>query len=583
MEPKVVISELFFNRIMLNVKGEISGFEHPENLSARFVSDDGKIRLHPQHFEVVDGKFSLCINVLSCNKEQPIDTGNYYLKIYEKYSNKFEKHPETKKTRSFSQFGIVYRLELDKDGNLLRKTPVTTEVGATLSSEIANKIDKTPENKMNLIVEKSIKNLFSVISQRNLDTDDYYIEVNYIPPQKILTWKDERERDKELRNLKKEQTRGRQMVSLFRFFFNLFSKMHKYKGDRILFTSGSRANLSGNEKFIYDRMIERGLDKKFKFFFDFKPNIQVHRSKLKMLRFVRLLATCDIIICDDYYPELYTVDFPKNVKVVQVWHACGAFKTVGLERTGKIGAPEVNTSVHKCYTHIPVSSMHSAWHNAEAFCLDLKKFYPVGVPRTDIFFDEEYKKDVLMRMKKEFPKAAQAKKVYLYAPTFRGNDAREAWFPFYNFDLEIWGKFLKETDSYLIIKMHPFVEEKVVIPPEYKDYIIDATSYREVNDILFIVDVMITDYSSVIYEYSLLDKPMLFFAFDQKTYEAERDFYEPYEQLVPGKIVKTFPALIKALEDEDYEYHKVPDFVKKNFTYTDGKSTDRVIDEIILK
>ena len=107
MEPKVVINELFFNRIMLNVKGEISGFEHPEKLSARFVSDDGKIRLHPQHFEVVDGKFSLIINVLSCNKEQPIDTGNYYLKIYEKYSNKFDKLKNTAKTRTFSQFASL--------------------------------------------------------------------------------------------------------------------------------------------------------------------------------------------------------------------------------------------------------------------------------------------------------------------------------------------------------------------------------------------------------------------------------------------------------------------------------------------
>lgn len=582
MEQKVILTDIAFNRIVLHISGEVQGFDNPQNLGARFVSDDGRVRLHPQSFKIDGNKFELTINVLSANKEMPIDTGNYYLKLFVKYDNKFKKQPETVKTKTFSQFGTVYRMEFDSSGELIKKTPVTTEVSAYLSPEMAQAVSDSPDNPMNLIVFRNLKNQFNCISAQNLDTEEFYLKVEYIPPVLIHTWKDQRMKDKEFRDLEREKRIGRINVSIFRTMFSIFSKLHRYKGDRILFTSGSRASLSGNEKFIYDRMIERGLDKRFKFFFDFKESIQTHRSKLKMMRFVYLLATCDIIILDDYYPEIYTVDFPKNVKVIQVWHACGAFKTVGLERTGKIGAPEFNTPVHKCYTHVPVSSEHSALHNAEAFCIDTKKFYPVGVPRTDIFFDEEYKKQVLERMYKEFPRAKEAKKVYLYAPTFRGNDARTAWFPFYSFDLEAWGKFLKETDSYLIIKMHPFVTEKVVIPPEYKDYIIDATPYREVNDILFIVDVMITDYSSIIYEFSLLRRPMLFYAFDQKTYEAERDFYEPYVDLVPGKIVKTFPALMKAMEDEDFEFGKIDAFVKKNFTYTDGKATDRVIDQLIL-
>ena len=89
----------------------------------------------------------------------------------------------------------------------------------------------------------------------------------------------------------------------------------------------------------------------------------------------------------------------------------------------------------------------------------------------------------------------------------------------------------------------------------------------EVNDILFIVDVLITDYSSIIYEMSLLKKPMLFFAFDQKYYEATRDFYEPYEELVPGKIVHDFDELMTALRDKDYEFEKMEGFIKKNFKY----------------
>ena len=66
------------------------------------------------------------------------------------------------------------------------------------------------------------------------------------------------------------------------------------------------------------------------------------------------------------------------------------------------------------------------------------------------------------------------------------------------------------------------------------------------------------------------------------TYEATRDFYEPYEELVPGKIVHDFDELMTALRDKDYEFEKMDGFIKKNFKYTDGKSTDRVIDQLIM-
>lgn len=98
-----------------------------------------------------------------------------------------------------------------------------------------------------------------------------------------------------------------------------------------------------------------------------------------MVRFAYYLATSDIILIDDYYPEIYKVDYPKTTKILQVWHACGAFKSLGFERLGKPGAPPFNTRVHKCYTHVPVGSYHSAKHHAEGFAIDESKFYPVGI------------------------------------------------------------------------------------------------------------------------------------------------------------------------------------------------------------
>jgi len=159
---------------------------------------------------------------------------------------------------------------------------------------------------------------------------------------------------------------------------------------------------------------------------------------------------------------------------------------------------------------------------------------------------------------------------------------QSAYFPYERVDLEKWGAFCQERNALLILKMHPFVQETFQIPEQYRDYIIDLSSYREVNDILIIADVMITDYSSIIYEYSLLRRPMYFYAFDQRRYESKRDFYEPYADIVPGKIIKEFDRLLDEIGKDDYDYAVLDQFIEKNFTYRDGKSTDRFIDQIIL-
>lgn len=498
-------------------------------------------RILPQHLDWDGNQFHLTMNVLSVNHEEPMEAGNYYLTAY-----------KGSKRLADAVFAADYEPELDTER----------------------------ENPLNMVIYRNSGHYFRGYSGVDLDTGAYYLQVKVaIPKPRVFFIKKAFYKFKN--NLKHNLWEITHWFSLQ--VFAHYRKHAKYKGNKILFASGSRAEIGGNEQFVYERMVDRGLDKQFEFYFDFKPSIDAKRSFAKKFRFTKLLATCDIIMIDDYYPDIYKFDYDPRVKVIQLWHACGAFKSLGFERMDKPGAPPLNTRVHKCYTHMPVSSYHSALHHAEGFCIDESKFYPIGIPRTDIFFDEEYKKTTTARMYEEFPRATTAKKVYLYAPTFRGDNALNAYFPFDKIDFEKWGKFLKERDEYLIIKMHPFVRETIQIPEEYKDYMCDAASYREVNDILFIVDALITDYSSIIYEFSLLTgRPMYFFAFDQKMYEATRDFYEPYEDTVPGKIVKNFDELLDALANEEYSKEELEAFVKKNFTYTDGKATDRVIDQLIL-
>lgn len=578
------LTRVEFKRVILHIEGELVGFEKDEleNLSARFVTHDRTCMFPAQHFEVSGTHFHLTVNIMSANNEAPIATGDYDLKIFTKYKGMNKPQISTDTVDYVLSGSTLLKLTYDNDGRCLSKQVLTNEYPCIISDKVETIEDDTKANPMNFKLRRGAENLFYAESASDMDTLEYKLAVTYKEPKPSQTLP--KRIEKKLQNRKKLIIRDVYGLKIwcFKKAFSFFKHFAKKNGDIILFASGSRAEIGGNEKVIYDRMIERGLDSKYKFRFDFKASITVNRSIPAMIRFVYYLATSDIILIDDYYPDIYLVDYPKNVKVLQVWHACGAFKSLGFERLGKPGAPPFNTRVHKCYTHVPVSSYHSALHHAEGFAIDEKKFYPVGIPRTDIFFDDDYKAKTREQMLEVFPECKTAKTVYMYAPTFRGDNANNAYFPFDKLDLTAWGKFLDETDSVLIVKLHPFVKRRIEIPDEYAHRILDASDYREVNDILFIVDVLITDYSSIIYEMSLLKKPMLFFAFDQKHYEATRDFYEPYEELVPGKIVHDFDELMTALRDKDYEFEKMEGFIKKNFKYTDGKSTDRVIDQLIM-
>ena len=129
--------------------------------------------------------------------------------------------------------------------------------------------------------------------------------------------------------------------------------------------------------------------------------------------------------------------------------------------------------------------------------------------------------------------------------------------------------------------MHPFVEDPVPIPEEYKDRMIDLVKYPNINDLFYITDLLITDYSSNIYEFSLMRKPILFYAFDIDEYTETRGFHRDYRTNVPGKIVETFDDMIQAIEKKDFEYKKVEEYIDDNFEFTDTHACDRIIDWII--
>lgn len=369
---------------------------------------------------------------------------------------------------------------------------------------------------------------------------------------------------------------------LFRGVFALARLAARRNGRRILFTSDSRAELSGNLQLVHDRMIERGLDRDHEILTLFKPSIATSRSLADRLRLPWLLARADTIVIDDYQPIIYRVEFGPDVRIVQLWHASGPFKTVGYSRIGKVGGPGPWSRVHKNYTHAIVSAAANVPYYAEAFGIPEARVIPTGIPRMDRYFDPAQAAAGRLAAIEAFPQVVDRFTI-LFAPTFRGMGPRDAWYDPRWIDLPALHALATERDAVVILKMHPFVREPIDIPAPYRDRLIDGSGHpTDVNDLLFAVDLLITDYSSIVFEFSTLGRPMLFYAPDLDGYTAERDFYIPFAEFVPGRIVRTFDALLDAIRREDHEAEKVPAFAARHFAHLDASSTDRVIDQVLL-
>lgn len=353
-------------------------------------------------------------------------------------------------------------------------------------------------------------------------------------------------------------------------------------GRRILFTSDSHAGLAGNLATVYERMVERGLDREYRLETLFKPSIATGRSWRDRWRLPRLLAQSDVILLDDYQPSVYHLEPVAGQRIVQLWHASGAFKTVGYSRIGKPGGPSPFARRHKNYTHAIVSGRHDVPYYAEAFGLPEERVVPTGIPRMDRFFDGAYRTSGREQARRAFP-AIEGHFTILFAPTFRGIGPRDAHYDYDRVDWEGLHAAAVAKDAMVIVKMHPFVREPAPIPDALRDRIIDGTAAPiDVNDLLFAVDLLVTDYSSIVFEFSTLQRPMLFYAYDLEEYVASRDFYVPFTEFVPGRIVRSSEELIDAIRHDDYEAEKVSAFAERHFDHLDAGATDRVIDQLIL-
>lgn len=374
----------------------------------------------------------------------------------------------------------------------------------------------------------------------------------------------------------KERVRIKLRIETARFSYAVFRHL-PIKKNRIAFLSNRRTDLSGNFEMVYEKLEK---EKKWKFWF------WLDKRELKRMRLTdaaRLAYYCTrakVILVDDYVGLLYQIPRRKGTEMIQLWHACGAFKIFGYSRLGKIGQIKQESMAHRVYDYAIVSSSEIKKFYAEGFGLAERQIIPTGIPRTDCFWDPVWKEKKRREFFERYP-SWEGKKILLFAPTFRGSGKNRGFYPENGLKPEQLMEALKKEGKEewrILVKYHPFIHD--IKMPEFSEDILDVSDEPEVNDLLPAIDLIITDYSSLIFEAAILDIPMIFYAFDLEEYEKERGFYYDFESFVPGKIVRSFSELLEVMEKEDYETEKIERFKQRFFDYWDGKSTERVVELI---
>ena len=251
------LTRVEFKRVILHIEGELVDFEKDEleNLSARFVTHDRTCMFPAQHFEVSGTHFHLTVNIMSANNEAPIATGDYDLKIFTKYKGMNKPQISTDTVDYVLSGSTLLKLTYDNDGRCLSKQVLTNEYPCIISDKVETIEDDTKANPMNFKLRRGAENLFYAESASDMDTLEYKLAVTYKEPKPSQTLP--KRIEKKLQNRKKLIIRDVYGLKIwcFKKAFSFFKHFAKKNGDIILFASGSRAEIGGNEKVIYDRMI----------------------------------------------------------------------------------------------------------------------------------------------------------------------------------------------------------------------------------------------------------------------------------------------------------------------------------------
>ena len=294
---------------------------------------------------------------------------------------------------------------------------------------------------------------------------------------------------------------------------------------------------------------------------------------VRLLRGMYYLQTARLFVVDNAYLPIHVAPHKPATTVVQVWHAAGALKRFGLDTRTPPAEPE-RTFLHRYYDAVVVGGDWARAPYAAALRTPVERVVALGSPRTDFFFDPGAMDAARERVLEAHPDLA-GRRVVVYAPTFRGRGiAKRAATGLDAVRLRA----ALPDDHVLVLKTHPNLDPTATGTAGY-DVVVDPAT--EINDLLVLTDVLITDYSSSVVEFALLHRPIVLLVGDLAEYEVDPGLYLDYRTEMIGTQVTDTDGVIAAIREGRFDLTGYDAFLDRQLGPERGGAADRFVDRFL--
>ena len=363
----------------------------------------------------------------------------------------------------------------------------------------------------------------------------------------------------------------------------------------ILFISYHGRGYSCNPKYIHQELLQDERFKGFNFIWALKDTSQeiegVTIIKYRSLQYFYYLAKSKIWISNCKLPS-YCLKKRKQV-YIQTWHGTPLKRlaydiNIDEKQTfyrSKMSKQEMVKSYDddsKQYNYLISPNSFTSEKYQSCFKVSSDKIKEFGYPRNDFLVNLKQDQIEQLKVKLGLP---SDKKIILYAPTWRDNSFNHKGYTFnLQCDFKKWQHYL-EKDYVVIFKPHYLISNKFD-NEQFKDFLYLFDANIDINELYAVSDLLITDYSSVFFDYSILDRPILFYMYDLDDYRDNlRGFYLDIDKDLPGQVVKHEEDLFKIIINDMHNFESIKalrkDFINKYHTSEQGNASKKIIDNLI--
>ena len=385
------------------------------------------------------------------------------------------------------------------------------------------------------------------------------------------------------------------VIRCFKIVYKGMQKVVSVDDKTVIFISFHGRGYTDNPKYIHQEMLKQSRFDDYRFVWAVKKPKTTEIERSKVIRYNSL--SYFYYMCKAKY-WIVNCKLPKHIQkkenqfYLQTWHGTPlkrlahdivevenqTFYRSGMNR--KQMTDTYDNDVSK-YNYMIAPNEFSFEVFQSAFRINPERLIKTGYPRND--FLTNIKAEEIDEIKARFHIPAN-KKVLLYAPTWRDNSYNTRGYTFeLKADFHRWKEVL--GDEYIVLfKPHYLIINKFEGDESLKDFVISVDANADINDLYVISDVLVTDYSSVFFDYANLNRPMYFYMFDLEEYADElRGFYFDIYETMPGDIISNEEDLLQKIKEGNYDYSRLETFNQKFNEWQDGHASQRVLNLVFGK